>query len=1312
MKLKKVISSVLAFAMAISIVPVATFAAETVNTTLYSDDFESYDLNKTPENITVKGDSDSVYVDTVGTSKRLWLKNDSDIKSLEIEKKFKQVSGKTVAVELDFLQLNSTSNGDTILGIYSGDTPVFLLETKDGNIVYKGSRAYTTVVEGYGFNREYKIKVMLDLFNSSAEIYVQGLLVGNYDLLDNSGTIDSMRIKSQSSPGFTVDNINIYMEENVSKVIVSGNETPVIPAYDAAEYEYTAKVTDSNGSEVSDVDIEWSLTGNPDNISLLNNTGKKAKISVKNNAAPEQSFGIKAKVKDSEISGTLSLTTKELSADSIEIIGWQDKAQYNSNDGEKIYIPYPSYRITGDDKEQKNYKFKTKVLDQFGNEVDNYGSFDWSIEPLSGETLPNCIKIDERTGVVTVTSEPKSEQKIIIKAKSNDNASLVGEAKLSLLTMDIYASDKARFDAVIAHVESVLDSAVYGNTPLLGDIFTRNERTPAYIPTRTKDLMASNVMAQSNLMRAMYTLTNVTGNEKYKDRVDEIYKYLMNNGLMENGVAMGWGGHMTMDMEEESVFLDGGALGTHEIKGIAPYLTPMFSETANKEYAEDTFNNGNGWAGFLSRAMFSGHFLGNFETLAFERHWTEFNNATKMESVWQTPEVFDSERRGPVQREGGAAFVSAGGNIMQVLLEYYESTGDENALSWAENFMQTQLNAALYYFVYKDPDGNFIWPSDTTGDVNKNGIVEDGDFKREFYNNKNELAYVSVKKDSVMMYGNEYQNVIYEHRDIAEYDPVTGEPLTVQAVCYDEDTDSDVTRETGYVLATDVKTGEEVKLTLYNVWTEGFFGEMATTRGGEWKYKALNESLETQFGEGAMWYQRGDLYTGPEYGDRLYNNMIWGTDDPTDKDTWLERGYVSEEEADLMIVPYSGTRENTILEAYGYVCVDVINLLAERGEVDKAAKYLEQYSRAVYNTYKQRYNFSQDWFDTYMFWIRPNYMRKNNIVKYEEVAWDENIHEKNKRYFATGSLGAPHIGYFYQNGGTFPSKRIELTYLGTTATTCAALRDMAEKLRETDPSDPDYEKNIKLAQTFENRCKYLWKALRDMCTDKVPIGDIGEDFMNLEPDLDMASTASNAGMVTILMHMYRATKHEDFLKLARRIADNWFESEYVANEQVFVTGGSQYIVASAPNNLALMLEFDALLLDRYSENIPYLASMRGYNFFDTSLYDKTGYYDYNNTYLGNPTTLYPNDSVKVKKVNILHDKIELKVGESIKIKYTVIPWDAGSKGVIWDVYDQRVAMMDTDTATLYALKKGKTKIRCVASSRTGIESKEVEVIVK
>ena len=88
MKLNKVISSVLAFAMAISIVPAASFAAETVSTTLYADDFESYDVSSAskpkPSGLTITGDSESVYVDTVGTSKRLWLKNHT-AKSIKIQ---------------------------------------------------------------------------------------------------------------------------------------------------------------------------------------------------------------------------------------------------------------------------------------------------------------------------------------------------------------------------------------------------------------------------------------------------------------------------------------------------------------------------------------------------------------------------------------------------------------------------------------------------------------------------------------------------------------------------------------------------------------------------------------------------------------------------------------------------------------------------------------------------------------------------------------------------------------------------------------------------------------------------------------------------------------------------------------------------------------------------------------------------------------------------------------------------------------------------------------------------------------------------
>lgn len=1292
MRLKKIISSILAFAMIISIVPAASYAAEAVHTTLYSDDFESYDVSvypkPKPDGLTVTGDGESVYVDTVGTSKRLWLKNDGFVKSVQVGKSFTQVSGKTVTFELDFLQLYNTSEGDTVLGIYSGDAPVVLIETNGGNITYREGSSYTPLVTGYAPNKEYSIKVELDLFAQDADVYIEDELVGSYGLLDESGTVDNFKIVSKQLPGFAVDNIDIYMEENVGAVTITGDEKPVIPVYDAVEYEYSALITDSNGSAVNTTTVDWSLGGAPAGVSLAGATGNTVKLVVSKDATPA-TFTIKAQVRNSEISGTLSVTTEVLDADRAEIVGWQDKVEIYDKNNNKSYITYPSYRITAEDREAKTYKFTAKVFDQFDNEVEDFGEFKWKI---IGE-CPDYVSINETTGAVTVTKNPTDEQLIEIQATAYDDKSIVGTAKVSVLDFDTYAMDKTRFDAVIKHIETSLEAASIDGTPLLADIFVRGDRTPARTLESLKDVIGSNVMSQHNLMRAMYNLSEITGNSKYKDRVDEIYKVMMTDGLMPNGVQMSWGGHMTMDMETMTPFGTYNS-GTHEIKTVSPFVAPMFSEAANAEYDNDVYNNGYGLAGFLFRAMISGHAMGNYETLEFERHWTEASYATAFEPVWQTPEVFDEERRGPAQRSGGAPFNACAANIIDILVEYYKTTGDEYGLSWAANFMDTILNSAFTYYVYKDSEGNYIWPSDTTNmeyyQTSAGAFGEEP--KREFYDKNNELRYISVKSDiQPMTSSTATASYVYEHRDLAEVDGEGNITDTVKVI--------------------DVDTSKETELTLYNTWTAGSWGEMATMIGDHYKLDAVSENL------GYIWYLNSgykSVYGGTGYGDRLYNQVVHGTDDPTDKDTWVEQGIITEEEGSLMLDPYARLRGIQTTGEILYAMCETIEELSNAGRTDEAIEYLEKCSKGVYNDLKLTYSFSTDTFWAYMSWIRPEYMRSNEIVGYEELAWDEEMttSQKNEMYLrGNKSLnGKAHRGY-YVNEVTFGEKRIEPQYMGLYITLCGTLKEAIELLEKTEPSDPDYAANMEKAELFRNRVKYIWKVLRDMFTDKAPIGDIGEDFFELDPDLDLATSSNSYEMVEMMISAYKATEHEDFLKLARAIANNCMRANYAANEQMFTTG-SLYFGAVSSDILPIFLELDALLLDRFEENIPYTSLVRGAEFYDTYIYGKDGTYRQNIDFVNDPSSMYANDSVKVQEVNILHDVIELNVGESIEVQYEVIPWDAGSQGVLWDVYDQRVAMMDTDTHTLYGLKKGKTKIRCVASSRTGIESKEVEVIVK
>ncbi len=1352
MKLNRIISSVLAFAMAISIVPVASFAAETVHSTIYSDDFESYDVSAypkpKPDGLTITGDSDCVYVDTVGTSKRLWLKNDGFVKALEVGKSFRAISGKTVTFELDFLQLYNKSEGDTVLGIYSGTAPALLIKTSGENIVYSSQAsgvAHTNdvvIVNNYTANKEYTFKVVVDLFNNEAQIYVEDEFVYTGMLLNTTGTIDNFKIASKQLPGFCVDDINIYMEEGIDTVLITGDTNLVIPAYDSTEYQFTAAVYDANGSVTNDVELEWTLQGAPSGVSIVNPVGKTIKLSV-DKTAGTGFFTLKAKVKDSEISGTLNVSTEPLQATSVEVVGWEDKVEILDKKGNKSYITYPSYRITAEDREAKTYKFTAKVLDQFGNEVENYGDFSWEIV---GE-CPDYVSVNENTGVITVKKNPTAEQFIELKAIPKDNPNIRCEpAKVSVLDFDTYAMDKIRFDSVIEHIETSLEAASLEGTPLLSDIFLRGDEKPVRIPESLKDAIESNVMSQSNLMRSMYNLSEITGNDKYKNRVDEIYKLMMRDGLMSNGVMMSWGGHMTMDMEVNKPFGTYNS-GTHEIKGISPFVAPMFSQTANGEY-DDAYNNGYGLAGFLFRAMISGHAMGNYETLEFERHWNG-GHATAFEPVWQTPEVFDEERRGPAQRSGGAPFNSCAANIIDILVTYYNTTGDEYGLSWAANFMDTILNSAFTYYVYKDSEGNYIWPSDTTN--MKYYSTEAGAFgeepKRKFLDKDSNLRYVSVKSDiQPMTDSTATASYIYEHRDVAELDAEGNITNTVKVI--------------------DVATGEEKELTLVlqncnlcngcadgddntacenpqDGWNNGSWGEMATMIGDHYKLDAVSENL------GYIWYLHSgykETYGGTGYGDRLYNQIVTGTLDPADKDTWVEQGRISEEEASLMLDPYSRMRGIQTNAEILYAMCETIEALSEAGREDEAIEYLEKCSKGAYNDLKQTYSFSTDTYWAYMTWIRPEYMRSNEIAsykdsyakvmetagseerafweKYGELPWNVEIpsgslndHDKslkNQMYFRGEKALARtvHRGYYGDPGEvTFGEKRVEPVHMGSYIVLCGTLRDAIEKLERTPATDPNYTSNMAKAELFRNRVKYIWKVLRDMFSEKAPIGDIGEDFFNLDPNLDFATSSNNYEMVEMMISAYKATGHKDFLKFARAIANNWMRSNYASHEQMF-TNGSNYFGTVSNDMLQILIELDALLLDRFDENIPYTSLVRGNEFYDTYVYHNDGRYSQETSFVDTPSILYPNDSVKVQEVNILHDTIELKVGQSIKIQYEVIPWDAGSKAVLWDIYDQRVAMMDTDTATLYGLKKGKTKIRCVASSRTGIESKEVEVIVK
>lgn len=1266
MKFKKIISSILTFCMSASLVPAMSVAAEEydVRSVIISDDFESYTAGTTPDNMTVIGSSDSVYVDTVGSSKRLWLKNENDISGVGVEYNFDAVYDQSVSIEADYLKIGNKSDGDVILGVYYGDTAVAVVQTTDGHIVYKTKSAYEIIAENYFCNKAYKITLVADLHGGEATVYVNDEEIGTYDLLDTSGYVDSLLLSSSYSPGFAADNVSVTLAEQASEITVSGDSAPVIPAYDTAEYEYKATVKNSNGSALSGVPVEWSLVGAPAGVSLLATSGESVKLSVASTASAT-TFTVRATISGTDIKCDYPVTTEVLQATTAEIIGWTDRVRFWDENDNTYYIDYPSYRVTAYNSPQ-TYKFSVKVKDQYENEVADFGEFRWELIAADGETVPEYITIDSTTGKVTVRKNPEKEQRLTIKATSRDDASVYGETTLLVSDYDTYSADKERIDATIGHVETMVNYAGDDDTPMIGDLLVRYANVPAAIAQKS-DTVAyySNAMTQSNLLRTMMNVSAVTGNDKYANRVYELYNFLMNNGV--NGSSIAWGGHMTMDMGTNARHLDSFGV-THEIKSCIPYVEPMFSEKANKEYALDIDANGNeknggGYAGYLVRAMVAGHAGGDLQTFAFERHWNNNKHATALEDVWQTPEIFDKERQGPPQWNGGASFQIVSSGMISILLDYYRATGDENALLWAENAMASVLNATYTYYVYQDPRDPdnpeaLIYPSDT-----------DEDRRREFVDRQGNVVFLSAEPDVVYLSGKTeaVTNAVYRDPDgIAE--------------CIDMD-------------------GNPVTLTLINSWTEGFCDEeFATTKGmEEGKLDSLSTSL------GYPWYQATNYnnYTGPEYGDRFYNQVIWGTEDPSDKDSWLELGYCTEEEAALMLTTYNGSRALCQTATVGEAFTTLIDTFMENGDTDKATQYILQYSKGVYNNLKLRYDFDNTWMRCYMTWMRPSYVRENGITGYEELGEFEDFEDRDERYFNIG-LPYPHNGYFGNKGTVWSSKSADATMLANLAKTVKTSRDVADAIKDTDPEN---------AELLYKRSRFIWRVLRSLCMDKWSFGDIGEDLDNLNPDLNYSTTTTGYAYILGMMEMYKATDCTEFLDMARTMANNFMRSYWSPTEQIFTTG-SDYLASTSFQVLPLLLELDAMLLDREEENIVAKSTQRGDEMYDGYARTMSGRYEQIASMFLSPSTLYPNFSVKVKEVNILHDTIELSVGESMTIDYEIVPFDASSQSVTWDVKDTRIAAIDGNTNTIFGLKKGKTTIRCVSSSGLRIASKEVEVIVR
>lgn len=250
---------------------------------------------------------------------------------------------------------------------------------------------------------------------------------------------------------------------------------------------------------------------------------------------------------------------------------------------------------------------------------------------------------------------------------------------------------------------------VYGekHTPLFVDGINVDTREPVVwlLPEEQakewgmpREWVLSNLASQQNLFRVLVTLTEMTGDPRYRKAAADATRYMFEHYQHETGLLY-WGGHCAIDLSTDQPVGEGriqGYAGKHELKSNYPFYELMWEVNA------EATNR-------LVDAFWSAHIL-NWENLDFNRHG---DFASPRKEIWSfnyalTPAPFVGD---------GLTFINTGsdlyysGSIMYLLSRFntglrwckllaqrYTEVCDPNTGLGADNFSTERTNRIQQQF--------------------------------------------------------------------------------------------------------------------------------------------------------------------------------------------------------------------------------------------------------------------------------------------------------------------------------------------------------------------------------------------------------------------------------------------------------------------------------------------------------------------------------------------------------------------------------------------------------------------------------------
>ncbi len=235
-------------------------------------------------------------------------------------------------------------------------------------------------------------------------------------------------------------------------------------------------------------------------------------------------------------------------------------------------------------------------------------------------------------------------------------------------------SNSTRLESVKLFAENVLekgsDSWSGYNTPLLADGINIYTEKPVEWIYEGEKYIIHNLASQQNLFRTLVGLSNITGDDKYRNAAEEAISYHFDHLRSDCGLLR-WGGHQIIDLRtlEPVGHFDANC---HEFKNNFPFYELMW-EVDNEATTE-----------FL-RAFWNAHIL-DWSMLDMNRHG---RYGLEMGDLWGN-EFTHPE---PFFEGGGLTFKSAGSDLIYAGAMLYFLNEETQALNWSKLLAEQYVRA-------------------------------------------------------------------------------------------------------------------------------------------------------------------------------------------------------------------------------------------------------------------------------------------------------------------------------------------------------------------------------------------------------------------------------------------------------------------------------------------------------------------------------------------------------------------------------------------------------------------------------------------